>query len=635
LEPLFDVTAQTPSQRPSTAIQAAAAATLSIFEGTRLAATLPLVRAAEIGRREPHEPLPYVRVEGPSGDRVIIADLKETNISRKHLLIEPQGERSFRVKNESTKNSIALAGGKRLAPGEEAILEPPITCEVGSKVVRIEMPPKEDLPLRSLAVPTLAPGQSSLAQNLVTLRGLSDAALGPAAGVKREEELLAWVQASMDVFQSAAASADFLPKAVQAAAQMVRLDTVAVLLRRGGEWLVEAICNRDGSPPAATWRASQSMLTRVIEERRTFYHAPAATQAASLIGVRAVVAAPILDRAGQVVGALYGEGRTTFGREAPLPLSDLEAKLFELLAYGVASGLARIEQERQLIAERVRFEQFFTPELARILQSRGDEMLAARDAEISVLFCDIKGFSRISAQSGAKLAIDWVREVLSELSDCVAETSGVLIDYGGDSLEAIWGAPLEMADHAAQACRAALRMRATLPGLNERWKERLGEATDISVGIHSGPAQVGNIGSRRKFKYGAFGPTVNLASRVQGATKHVGVPVLVTQATAQAAGGEFAVRRLGKVRTVNIAEPVELYELAAAPDARWDALRRGYEESLGYFEQARFVEAMGLLGKLVGEFPTDEPTRRLLARNVSCLSHPPDRFDPVWNLESK
>jgi adenylate cyclase len=375
--------------------------------------------------------------------------------------------------------------------------------------------------------------------------------------------------------------------------------------------------------------------------RHTFFHAIPQRQgiAASLVGVQSIIAAPILDANSDLIGALYGEGRSKAARERELkvaaPLTDIEAKLFELLAYGVATGLARLAQERKLIAERVRFEQFFTPELARELQSRGDEMLATRDADVTVMFCDIKGFSRVSSRTGMKQAIDWVREVLSEISDCVAEHDGVLVDYGGDSLEALWGAPLVTPDHALQACRAAIAMRRRLPALSDAWQERLGQPTEISIGINSGLAQVGNIGSRRKFKYGAFGTTVNLASRIQGATKHLGASILASHSTVQAAKGDFAFRRLATVRTVNIIEPVELYEMVPERTPAWDDLRKRYELAYSLFERGRFVEAMGHLGKLFADFPNDDPTRKLLQRNVAMLGTPQGSFDPVWNLDAK
>jgi len=609
---------------------------LEVYDGTRLIATLPVWRTIELGRREPSEPPPFARMKRDDSDRIVIADLTETSVSRKHLRLELLPDGQFRIVNQSAKNSIALARGQRLAPGEQCVLRLPITCELGNKVVQLKLRTVEEPLLQSLRQPALVPGQTSTRVKPTRLRGLAESALASEKAGLGEEELLAWIQASMDVFQSAAASADFLPKAVAAAAQMVDLDTVAVLLRPHGKWSVAAVCNRDATPVPADWRASQSMLQRVLDEQRTFFYAPpvvGGTQ--SLLGVQAVVAAPILDRSANVTGALYGEGRSASGRGTVQPVSEIEAKLFELLAYGVASGLARVEQERQLIAERVKFEQFFTPELARILQSRGDEMLVARDAEITVLFCDIKGFSRISGKSGAAASIEWVREVLSEMSDCVANCQGVLIDYGGDSLEAIWGAPLASSEHAAQACQAALQMRAALPLLNERWQSRLGERTDVSIGINTGPAQVGNIGSRRKFKYGAFGTTVNLSSRVQGATRQFGVPTMITRETANRLGPQFHARKLGSIRAVNIGEPTEVLELVAEPDKRWHVLKVLYEQALALFEQAQFAAAKEALENLLVEFPDDEPARRLAQRNAACLQQPPAHFDSVWNLESK
>src|SRR4029079_15637794 len=114
------------------------------------------------------------------------------------------------------------------------------------------------------------------------------------------------------------------------------------------------------------------------------------------------------------------------------------------------------------------------------------------------------------------------------------------------------------------------------------------ERTGISIGINSGRAQVGNIGSRRKIKYGALGPTVNQAARVQGATKLVGCPLLVTKGTAELLSGAYPLRRLCTATTVNIAEPVDFYELPAAPDAGWAKLKEQYEQALTLFEQAQF-----------------------------------------------
>src|SRR5438270_1912683 len=125
----------------------------------------------------------------------------------------------------------------------------------------------------------------------------------------------------------------------------------------------------------------------------------------------------------------------------------------------------------------------------------------------------------------------------------------------------MWNAPTGQADHAARGCRAALAMLADLPGLDAHWRDRLGGPLRLGIGLNTGRALVGNTGSRIKFKYGALGNTVNLASRVEGATKQLGVPLLITGATRAPVGESFAARRLCRARLTGIADPVDLDEL--------------------------------------------------------------------------
>ena len=141
---------------------------------------------------------------------------------------------------------------------------------------------------------------------------------------------------------------------------------------------------------------------------------------------------------------------------------------------------------------------------------------------------------------------------MQHLTARIMESSGVVVDYIGDGLLAMWNAPLEQPDHAALACRAALAMRDGLPELNRRWEGRLGKPIGLGIGINSGAALVGNTGSHQKFKYGPLGHTVNLASRVEGATKHLGVSLLLTGSTRNSLGSSFATRRLCRARVVGI-----------------------------------------------------------------------------------
>jgi adenylate cyclase len=241
----------------------------------------------------------------------------------------------------------------------------------------------------------------------------------------------------------------------------------------------------------------------------------------------------------------------------------------------------------------------------------------------------------VSERLGREETAAWMREVLGELSGCVRAEGGVLIDYVGDELMALWGAPAEQPDHAARAARAARAMLRRLPGLSDRWQPRVGEPLRVGVGLHTGPAWVGEVGTEHKFKYGPRGHTVNLASRVQGATKYLRVPALVTGATRAGLGDTFGVRRLTRARVVNIAAPVELYELSADDPPAGAALREGYEAALGAFEAGDARDAARRLGNLLAEHPGDGPALLLLARAVNALLPDAPPFDPVWELPGK
>jgi adenylate cyclase len=465
------------------------------------------------------------------------------------------------------------------------------------------------------------------------------------SGALNTENVFKWLQATMDVLHSAAGSSDFFHKAAQAIVDLGGLDAGRVLLLHGNEWKVQAAHVGADSASDSNWQPSRKVLQKVHEEKRTYYQEPGrgAIQAVSLIGVHAVVVAPILNRQGECIGALYGDRRKFSPMVLQPDFTKIQALLVELLAMGVAAGLARVEQEQAALRAQVQFEQFFSPELAKHLALQPD-LLEGRDTEVSLLFCDIRAFSRISERLGPGGTVEWIRDVMETLSQCVRAHGGVLVDYIGDELIAMWGAPAPQADHAELACRAALDMLATLPGLNSRWEPVIREKMGFGIGINSGVARVGNIGSKHRFKYGPLGNTVNVASRLEGATKYLRVPLLVTEATHAKLTGQIESRRLGKVKLVNIAEPIMIYELAPAGHPNWAALKQGYEKALGEFERQEFYAAARSIGLVNLENTGDRPSLILLSRVVSLLNQESgtpgetlksEAFNAVWDVPGK
>lgn len=580
--------------------------------------------AAEIGRQQTKEETQPSHARTGDLWRVVIAPVEDVTISRQHVSVEPLADGRFLLSNKSAKLLVGLPNNQDLKPGESTKVSLPVVLRVGRKMLRLQ-PPQEDERLNSLPMATIAPGSGSL------LRGLGLNLGKTASDGMDADRLMAWIQAFLGLLQSAAGSTDFYVKAASALVNLVKLDSGRVLIRSGENWEEAAHDTSARMRDAGERRPSTRILASVLKEKKTFWQVPEISS--STFGLDAVVAAPILDRKGDVIGALYGE-RRMIGAEIQDPISQLEAMLVEVLASGVAAGLARQEHEQSAIRSRTQMEQFFTPRLAAKLEDR-PELLVGRDMEVSVLFCDIRGFSRITEKLGPAKTVELMSDVMSALTQCVLDHEGVVVDYVGDEVMAMWGAPEDQPDHAMRACRAALAMFESLPALNERWHSTVKERLALGIGISSGLAQVGNVGSRIKFKYGALGNTVNLGSRVQGATKHLKSSLLITDATRQRIDDSFRTRRLCQVRVVNIEEPVTLLELAPPSKPRWDALKSEYEQALDEFTKGEFRPACRILGRLILDHPDDGPALVLLARAVGCLVQRPEPFDPVMVLEGK
>jgi adenylate cyclase len=612
------------SGRP-TAIATPAAPVYFYCHRRRILATC-LDSVLEIGRQREGEPPPPRRLDHARGARIILAPIDDVEISRSHVEVAPAQDGQVQIVNRSASLPVRVAPHHSLNPGDSLLAAPPVLLQFGGYAVRIDPPEEEELELEGLPERTIPPGKHA-----------SPASLAPPTESLQEATLLRWLETVLGVFQSAASTRDFPEQAARAAVKIVGLDAAAMLrCSDDGRWRVEALYRETGDPNQAAWAPSQTLLGRVRRERRTFRHVPpaGADTPRSLQDVLALVAAPILNGAGQVIGALYGDRRSGASGGGVPQITAFEAKLVELLASGIAAGLARLKEEQAAIAARVQFEQFFTPQLAAQLQ-RDPQLLDGRNAEVTILFADIRGFSRISERLGPARTMEWIQDAMGALAACVLRHDGVLVDFIGDELMAMWGAPAPQADHAELACLAAGQMMDALVELNSRWSAELGEPIRLGVGLNSGVARVGNTGSRQKFKYGPLGDVVNVASRVQGATKYLGADCLITGDTLSQMQSPPPARRLARVRAVNIAHPIDLYEVVARPPDDWDRRCTRYNEALVALEQQSFATAAGCADRLAAEFPDDAAAVALGKRAVAAERAGATGAATVWDLPGK
>jgi len=630
---------QPPNNQRQADPQATAPSVLFYYRHRRVFVT-PLDMRLEIGRQRAGEPAPTCRQDRLDSARIIFAPLDDVDVSRSHLEITPiageePGTGKIEVVNLSRTQPVRLGSDQVLAPGEKAVAELPLLLQFSSYVVRVEPPEEEELELQPLPERTLVPGRQSVEGGLGRLN----------IDTMDERLLLRWLETVLGVFQSAASAQDFPQQAAKALVKIVGLDAAAMLeCDAEARWKTAALYSASEGHNENTWIPSQTLLAEVRKEKRTFRHVPAnvPNTAQSLQNVSALVAAPILDGEGNVIGALYGDRRSggPGSDDSQMSVPDItlfEAKLVEVLASGIAAGLARVKEQKAALAARVQLEQFVTPKIARQLE-RDPQLLEGRDAVITVLFADIRGFSRISERLGPERTMDWMQDTMDALSNCVLDCNGTLVDFVGDELMAMWGAPIGQADHAELACRSAQEMLNALPVISERWQKELGTKVELGIGINSGVARVGNTGSRQRLKYGPLGDTVNGASRVQGATKYLGADCLFTASTLAALTSSPVKRRLARVQVINIEHPVDIYELVCNPDASWESLQSRYEQALATLESQNVASAREQVSQLAADFPADRPTAALLRRLAS--TQPVDEEEEstdtsIWCLPGK
>lgn len=589
----------------------------------------PLDTRLEIGRQRSGEPAPTRRQDRTDSARIVFAPLDDVDVSRSHLELRPiVGEDKVEVVNLSRTQPVRLDSDQVLAPGDNTIAAVPVLLQFSSYAVRIEPPEDEDLELQPLPERTMVPGRESINSGLGRLN----------IDTMDERLLLRWLETVLGVFQSAASSRDFPEQAARALVKIVGLDAAAMLeCDEEGRWKTAALYSDSDGHNENTWIPSQTLLAEVRKEKRTFRHVPGNVPdtAQSLQNVSALVSAPILDGEGNVIGALYGDRRSGDPQSDIPDITLFEAKLVEVLASGIAAGLARVKEQKAAMAARVQLEQFVTPKIAFQLE-QDPQLLEGRDAVITVMFADIRGFSRISERLGPERTMAWIQDTMGTLSGCVLACDGTLVDYVGDELMAMWGAPIGQSNHAELALKAAVEMLNILPEISQRWQQELGTTVELGIGINSGVARVGNTGSRQRLKYGPLGDPVNVASRVQGATKYLGADCLFTGSTLSALTDSPPTRRLARVQMINIEQPVDIFELPCNPGDDWATLQSRYEEALSTLESQNVGTARNLAAALAQDFPADEATASLLRRiNAAQIDGENTTDTSIWCLPGK
>ena len=308
----------------------------------------------------------------------------------------------------------------------------------------------------------------------------------------------------------------------------------------------------------------------------------------------------------------------------------------------VASIVKSVRRLNQLERQQAGLRQFFAPPiLAAIGDNLNTEILEPRECDVTVLFCDLRGFSQHADDSSGDLIglLDRVSQALGIMTSHILEFGGVTGDFQGDAALGFWGWPFSSELAPLDACRAALAIRAAFEQIKLQTDHPLSDFR-MGIGIAHGRAVAGKIGTSDQVKVTVFGPVVNLASRLEGLTKHLRVPVLMDEATAQIVRNkmdrqEARVRKLAQILPYGMEKPVTVSELLP-PESQSETLSNEqvacYETAVDYFIRGQWEESFRLLHAI----PPSDRAQDFLALQIARTNRvAPVDWDGTIKFDSK
>jgi len=299
--------------------------------------------------------------------------------------------------------------------------------------------------------------------------------------------------------------------------------------------------------------------------------------------------------------------------------------------------LEDITSEKRIRSTMARY---MSPEIAEQLLASGESVLGGNNQKASILFSDIRNFTTMSEALGATETVSMLNEYFERMVDVVISHKGVLDKFIGDAVMALFGVPFNGEHDADDAVKVANAMFVALRVLNQERHAAGKPPIGIGVGISTGIVVVGNIGSTKRMEYTAIGDTVNLASRLESATKYYGVGVLISEFTKQELTTKTLLREIDLLRVKGKHEPVAIFEaMDHLTEETFPNLTRAverYAEGIRLYRERAFKDARACFHETLRMNPGDRPSRLYIERCEHFLETPPAAdWDGVWTMTSK
>lgn len=518
---------------------------------------------------------------------------------------------SLRIRN--FERSLVLDDGFRIHPGISRELPIPLMLAMGDSRVQVCLSNFEsqiDRTLQPLEALSTHCAQESISRDHQPPSS-SENGISPSP-----ETLVSWFDALGQMQRSTAGHGEFFKLAARCVFNPGGMDGCIILRRSEDAW---SIVSQHLPYPEAGISYRRDLVEMAAERKSAIFHHTTSEAARSDHDLHSAAVCPVVDHRGEVVGMVYGF-RSCLRSNSRNGIRPLEARFVALIADAVAAGLIRLEQEADGARKRVLLQQAFSSEVASKLEDNPD-ILVGTEREVSVLFADLRDFCRISESIGANLTYQLLTDVMDRFTQIIHEHQGVVIDFFGDGISAFWNAPVDQPDHPVLACQAALAIDDAMAHINASWSREIGCRLRAGIGVHTGSALVGNSGSRNRLKYGPQGTTVNIASRLEQATKQVGEPILISGETADRVDGILLSQRVCSSQLSGIRSATDLHCLIHSRKfSQCSSFYIGYQNALTEFDSGNYAEAIELLTQLSSEFESEPLIEFLIKEAVARVS---------------
>ena len=281
------------------------------------------------------------------------------------------------------------------------------------------------------------------------------------------------------------------------------------------------------------------------------------------------------------------------------------------------------QEEQQKRRLRAIFSRYVSPEVANMVTRTAGDLLAGEEREVSIMFTDIRGFAALSEDLTPQETVTLLNLYFEPMTELVRQHNGTLDKFIGDALMAYWNAPLDVPDHPVKAVETAIAMQEAMQTVNRKLRENMNLEIRMGVGLHTGKAYVGNMGTKDYINYTLIGDNVNLASRLEGLCPKYNVGIVVSEDVRNACRDAFAFKRLDRIRVRGKYQAVTIY----LPMRTGEAERRKEElakwnEAWEKYENKDFESAQTLVTSLRKDHPDSRPYAIFADKTQRALDNP-------------